>query len=201
MAAVPPFKRLMIFADGENLVFRYQQMLVQGWVPRSDGVTHIRDVLIWHQTFSQGIFLDEVLRATYYTYVVGDELKVKQVQETIKSLSFLGNRNSTLPMNLTPRVFKKPKASAKTKEVDIQLTVDVLNQIHSNNIDTVLLLSGDGDYIPLIEEIQRCGKQCFVSAFSDGLNDQLRYIADKFYCLDHTMFPSGKPSNGSADLG
>ena len=158
LGAVSPFKRLMIFADGENLVFRYQSMVTQGWVPRSDGVTHIPDVLVWHETFSQGVQLDEVLRATYYTYVVGDETKVRHVQELIKSLEFCGHRNSMLPKTLTPQVFKKPKSSIRAKWVDIQLTVDVLNHVHRDNLDSVLLLSGDGDYMPVIAEVQRCGK-------------------------------------------
>jgi uncharacterized LabA/DUF88 family protein len=72
--------------------------------------------------------------------------------------------------------------------------VDVLNHVHRDNVDTVLLLSGDGDYMPVIAEVQRCGKQCWVSAFSDGLNEQLKYISDKFYLLDGTMFQPGGPS-------
>jgi uncharacterized LabA/DUF88 family protein len=51
-----------------------------------------------------------------------------------------------------------------------------------------MLLAGDGDYIPLIEEVKRSGKLCYISAFSSGLNKKLIDISDKFYCLDHTMF-------------
>lgn len=190
----PSFRRLMVFVDGENLVCRYQAMISKGWSPRTaDEVCHIKDVLIWHPRLSQLVYTDAVIRATYYTYVVGDEKRVKDVRETIRSLEFSGNRDSTLPKTLTPRVFKKSRRSAKAKGVDIQITVDILTNTYRNNIDTVLLLSGDGDYIPVITEVQRCGMQCYVSAFSDGLHPDLPLIADQFYCLDGTMFPHGSP--------
>jgi hypothetical protein len=81
--AMPPFRRLMIFADGENLVNRYQSMLEKGWTPRNDNVCHIPDVLIWHSSFSTLIRMDEVIRATYYTYVVGDENRVTEIRNLI----------------------------------------------------------------------------------------------------------------------
>jgi uncharacterized LabA/DUF88 family protein len=186
--AVPPFRRMMIFIDGENLVFRYQAMLAKGWVPRQDEVTHIEDVVIWCPRFAHGIGLDEVLCATYYTYAIGDELKLKQIRETIKELTFYPHNNSRLPNNLTPQVFKKESKTAKAKGVDIQLTVDILNHVHRNNVDTVMLLSGHGDYIPVVEEVLRCGKQCYISAFSDGLNAKLVEITNRFCCLDNFMF-------------
>ena len=191
-AATPSFRRLMIFADGENLVLRYQSMIKNGWIPRDD-MKHIRDILIWHESFSQMVSLDEVIRATYYTYVVGDDLRIQQVREEIKGMLFNGHQNSHLPRNLTPKVFKKANRSVSGKGVDIEMTVDILNHVHRNNIDTVLMLSGDGDYLPLVREVQRCGKSVYLSAFSDGLNSELPIIADGFYCLDSTVFPHGKP--------
>lgn len=191
--AMPAFRRLIMFIDGENLVFRYQSMLAKGWKPRDDGVCHISDVLIWHSSFSQLLRMDEVIRATYYTYVVGNENRLVEVRNLIHTLQFSTHRNSALPNTLTPIVFNKSGRSTKAKGVDIQMTVDILTHVHRDNIDTVLLLSGDGDYIPVIQEVLRCGKQCYVSAFSDGLHHDLPLIADQFYCLDGTMFPSGRP--------
>jgi uncharacterized LabA/DUF88 family protein len=190
--ATPAFRRLMIFADGENLVLRYQAMVKEGWVPRDD-MFHVPDAVVWHTTFSHLVRLDEVLRATYYTYVVGDDDHVQAIREQIRKLTFSAHRNSRLPRTVMPKVFKKSRRNAKGKGVDIEMTVDVLSHVHSNNVDTVLLLSGDGDYIPLIREVQRCGKSVYVSAFSDGLNPELPILADSFYCLDGTVFPKGAP--------
>ena len=188
---------MMIFADGENLVFRYQAMIKKGWTPRAD-IHHVQDVLVWYEAFSHLVRMHEVLRATYYTYVVGDDKKVTQIREMIRRLTFNAHRSSTLPKTLMPKVFKKPSQAASGKGVDIEMTVDILTQVHDDNIDTVLLLSGDGDYLPLIREVQRCGKQVYVSAFSDGLNPELPIVADQFYCLDGTTWQGQPPSATSA---
>jgi uncharacterized LabA/DUF88 family protein len=194
MTAVPPFRRMMIFIDGENLVLRYQEMCEKGWKPRNDNTTHIKDVVIWHDSFSYGAHLDEVLRATYYTSTSGSPETIESIKKTIKSLTFTQHRNSRLPNNLTPRVIHKPDKSRKTRVVDIHIAVDVLGHVYRNNVDVIILLTGDGDYVSLINEIQKIGKQCYISAFSSGLNEELKYVADKFYCLDGTMFPEGRPT-------
>ena len=77
---------------------------------------------------------------------------------------------------------------AKTKGVDIQLTVDVLTHVHNNNIDAVYLFSGDGDYEPLVREVHANGKQVYLAAFSDGLNQGFTYLADLFIGLDRYFF-------------
>jgi uncharacterized LabA/DUF88 family protein len=187
--AMPACRRAMVFIDGENLVFCYQSMLRNGRQHRDESdVTHIEDVLIWCSRFLPSVGLSEILRATYYTYAVGSNEKLDQIRDTIKGLQFSTHTNSRLPNTLTPQVFKKDKQSAKTKGVDIQMTVDILNHVHRDNVDIVMLYSGDGDYIPVIEEVLRCGKQCYISAFSDGLNPKLSQIADRFDCLDGRIF-------------
>ena len=183
----------MIFIDGENLAFRYQAMYEKGWVARTVDVTHIPDALIWSPIFTHVVGLHNVLRATYYTYAVGSDPHIDAIREKIKSLMFNKHRDSELPNWLTPHVFKKDKQTARAKGVDIQLTVDVLNHVHEDHVDTVYLMSGDGGYKPLIEEVRRSGKQVYLSAFSDGLDESLVNIVDDFYCLDGTVFPKGPP--------
>jgi len=178
----------MIFIDGENLVFRFQAMKADGWVPRERDLTHVPDTIVWQSGFAMDAATHEILRATYYTYAVGDPSLVQDVECQIRRLSFNRHQNSVLPVQLTPRVFKKEKKSAKSKGVDIAMVVDILGHVYANNLDTVLLLSGDGDYLPLIAEIQRAGKQCYVAAFSEGLNPRLPVVADAFSCLDSTAF-------------
>lgn len=90
--------------------------------------------------------------------------------------------------NLSPRVFKKPKKNVSGKGVDIQMTVDILTHTFQNNIDVIYLLSGDGDYIPLINEVMRAGKQVYVAAFSSGLSPKLKTVADEFTLLDDIYF-------------
>lgn len=177
----------MVFVDGENLVSRYQAMLDEGWSPRKEGVEHAKDVFVWEPT-SVFVGLNVVLRATYYTYVQGSTEATNDVEKKIKELYFInyrppGTNFGHLPSTLTPCVFSKPK-NRKAKGVDIQLTVDILTHAYQDNCDTVYLMSGDGDYVPVLEEVQRLGKQVFISAFSSGLSPKLRLMADSFQLLD-----------------
>jgi uncharacterized LabA/DUF88 family protein len=51
--------------------------------------------------------------------------------------------------------------------------------------DVAILLAGDGDYLPLVEELKREGKAVVVCFFeSTGLNPRLRREADDFVNLD-----------------
>nr|WP_314623751.1 NYN domain-containing protein [uncultured Noviherbaspirillum sp.] len=192
---LPALGKMMVFIDGENLVTRYEDMVGQKWEPNEEKIQHRKDVFVWDST-SLVSNLHTILRATYYTYVQGSPEAVADVEATIKSFTFHnysppGARFGHLPNRLTPCVFSKPKGR-KAKGVDIQLTVDILTHAYQNNCDTIHLMSGDGDYLPVLQEVQRLGKQVVVSAFSSGLNSRLRLMADCFYCLDSWYF-SGLP--------
>jgi uncharacterized LabA/DUF88 family protein len=65
--------------------------------------------------------------------------------------------------------------------------------VYKDTVDTVYIVTGDGDYVPLMEEVLRHGKQLYVSAFSNGLSPRLHLMADQFYILDGHMFPHGAP--------
>jgi uncharacterized LabA/DUF88 family protein len=66
----------------------------------------------------------------------------------------------------------------------------MMRSANNGAFDVLFLLSGDGDYLPLIEEITRSGKQVWVAAFSKGLNSNLRFAADEFFDLDEIFFKS-----------
>jgi len=186
---LPALGRMMVFVDGENLVARYQAMLDSGRKP-SHEVHHRPNVYVW----SPGAVwpgMSVVLRATYYTYAVGSEEIVLEIANEIRALTYVqynppGHHLAPrLGDTLYPKVLRKVKNSRNAKGVDIQLTVDVLSNAYQNNLDVVYLITGDGDYAPLIAECQRQGKQVFVAALSSGLNQSLKVVADRFIDLDN----------------
>ena len=190
-APMPSLSRMMVFIDGENIVARYQAMLQSGR-QSNDDVQYRKDVFAWvDRAVLPG--LNVVQRATLYTYVVGDEIAANDAATAIQTLTFsqyapFGQYFTTGLINtLYPRVFKKPKHRSG-KGVDIQMTVDILCNVYQNNLDTVYLISGDGDYEPIIHECQRMGKQVIIAALSSGLSPRLKLIADKFIDLDNNFF-------------
>ena len=83
-------------------------------------------------------------------------------------------------MGFDPNVFKKTRKEQKAKGVDIALTKDMLSHAFLGNYNVAVLVAGDGDYIPLIEEVKRLGKQIFVAFISQGLSPELPLVADAF---------------------
>lgn len=101
-------KRTMYFVDGENLVFRFQDEVKNGRIPK-EGVIHIPDVFIWHADIVANRFAD-ILRITYYASTIGDDLEIQRIKDRIHSISYTftdGQMNAS--GELVPRVYKKPK--------------------------------------------------------------------------------------------
>ncbi|WP_379978074.1 NYN domain-containing protein [Dokdonia ponticola] len=70
----------------------------------------------------------------------------------------------------------------------IKMTVDILSHLYNDNFDTLYLVAGDGDYLPLIKEVIRRGKLVYLAFFSRGLNKELLNHVDKYICLDEVYF-------------
>jgi uncharacterized LabA/DUF88 family protein len=53
-----------------------------------------------------------------------------------------------------------------------------------------VLVTGDGDYLPVVEEVKRFGKRVVLAFFEHseaGLSPELRRAADEFYRLRVSM--------------
>ncbi len=171
------------FIDGENLLFRYQAMLADGRRPRPE-VTHRPNAFVWSsRIFSYTSF--EFLRATYYTAVVGDDSYVLDLASAIQSTTFAKNGGRGA---LHASVFKKDARSQKTRSVDINITIDALRHTHRDHADEFFVVTGDGDFVPLVETVMREGKYVHVLALSSGLSPRLQTVGDNFWLLDEHFF-------------
>jgi uncharacterized LabA/DUF88 family protein len=181
--------RTFVAVDGENLVIRYQDSLASGAKARDDTV-HFPDVFLWRESLLQfGNF--DIVRVSYYTSMTGDDDALNSMRLRISSQIYRSARprgQGDCRGCLVPQVFKKSRQSQKTRSVDIHLAIDVLRHAFNDTYDTLVLISGDGDYLPLIQEVMRQGKQVVVAAIENGLNPALRYSADRFESLDYRFF-------------
>ena len=62
--------------------------------------------------------------------------------------------------------------------MDIQLATDMLSNGFSDNYDIAILVAGDADYVPLIEEVQRLGKLVYVTFFRQCTGKELLLSCD-----------------------
>jgi len=191
----------MYFVDGENLVCRYQSMLEKGNIPLK-GIVHEKDVFVWHSDIIRNTPRN-IKRVTYYTSAVGDENTILSISEKIKKVQYLykgqpygagggryggGTKSEQYYGYIFPCVFKKVNKSTRSRLVDINITIDMLNYASPENLDVLYLVSGDGDFLPLIKAVMRKGMRVHLMALSDGLNPQLPISVDEYECIDDRLF-------------
>jgi uncharacterized LabA/DUF88 family protein len=185
--------KTFLFADGENMVMRFQAMTSEGRRPKED-VIHIKDVFVWHPDVTKWSVMD-VQRVTYYSSATGDQQKIADIKAKIAGVSFdyeheYGQDVPVGSAQIVPRIYHKAAQSRKTRNVDINIIIDMLRVAHLPSTELLILLSGDGDYLPVIEECMRLGKPVWVCSFSSGCHKELPYAVDLHVDLDEMFFES-----------
>ncbi len=66
----------------------------------------------------------------------------------------------------------------KKADWDVGIVIDAIRT--SPNIDVIILCSGDGDFIPLVEYLRNQGKRVEVMAFGKTTSTKLKEAADEF---------------------
>jgi len=184
--------RWMLFVDGENLTIRAQELAKKQKIKLVIGDYWKKDCFFWIPSiYPQNIFTpigsyilsspyalpDSHVRSYYYMAIKGDDSLINEIRSSLKKIRF------------DPRVFKKYKG--KSKEVDISIATEVLGHAYRNNYDLAVLIAGDRDYVPLVDELKRLGKIVWVYFFTgelSGLSEDLRIMADYFGSLNEFVF-------------
>lgn len=105
-------------------------------------------------------------------YVVSTESK--EEQPFFDALYNLGIETKERPLQIF-------YGGEKKADWDVGITVDAIRL--SPSLDAIVLVSGDGDYIPLIEFLRNQGKQVEVMAFGGTTSGKLIEAADDFINL------------------
>lgn len=69
----------------------------------------------------------------------------------------------------------------KKADWDVGLVIDAIRL--SGSVDTLVIVSGDGDFISLVEYLKNQGKRVEVAAFAKSASSKLKEIADEFIDL------------------
>ncbi|WP_457642172.1 LabA-like NYN domain-containing protein [Persephonella sp.] len=125
-----------------------------------------------------------LLRAYFYTGIPSGDLpkelreQLKKQQGFLNELQNLGIKVKTMPLKKTPEGYIE-------KGIDILLATDMVSLAFRNAYDTAILVSGDSDYVPVVEEIQELGKRVENASFKRTSSFELRKICDEFILLDN----------------
>ncbi|NOG70459.1 NYN domain-containing protein [Roseicella sp. DB1501] len=156
--------RLAVFIDGANLYASAKALGFQ--IDYSRLLEYFR---------TQGA----LVRALYYTGVQTDADNYTPLQRLIDYLAYNGYSVVTKPA----KEFTAPDGQVRTKgNMDVDLAVDMMEM--ASGLDHIILMSGDGDFRPLVASVQRKGVRVTVISSRDVLADELRRQADAYVGIE-----------------
>jgi uncharacterized LabA/DUF88 family protein len=135
-----------------------------------------------------------LLRAFYYTALIEDQ-EYSSIRPLLDWLDYNGYTVVTKPV----KEFTDSTGRRKVKgNMDIELAVHAMEL--ASHVDHIVLFSGDGDFRPLVEAVQRKGvRVTVVSTISTQppmVADELRRQADTFLDLAELMPRIGRDAGG-----
>ncbi len=161
-------ERIMIFIDGNNFYHGCRNIL-----KRCD---------VDFPKLSQLLTGERKLIRTYYYNAPlsrdEDEERFMQQQkffETMRRLPYTEVRLGRLILRGNTYI---------EKGIDVAIAVDMLDMARMDSYDTAVLITGDGDFSPLLETVKRWGKNVEVAYFNAGFSNALQDTADKTIYLD-----------------
>ncbi len=88
-----------------------------------------------------------------------------------------------LGYRITTKNYKTFASGAKKADLDLDMCMDVVRLVEAGALDTVVLVSGDSDFLPLLEYCSDHGVRVEVAAFDDSAALILRQSCDLFINL------------------
>ena len=126
-------KKIAVFVDVQNIYYTTRQAYGRQFNYRK----------LWQQLSAEG----EIVSATAYAIHRGDDQQLK-FQDALKHIGFT--------VKLKPYI-QRSDGSAKG-DWDVGITIDVMDT--TKDVDTVVLLSGDGDFDLLLQKIRQDYNVC-----------------------------------------
>jgi uncharacterized LabA/DUF88 family protein len=157
-------KKIAIFVDVQNIYYTTRDAFGRQFNYRK----------LWRQISEQG----EIVQANAYATHRGDDRQLK-FQDALKHIGFT--------VKLKPFI-QRSDGSAKG-DWDVGITIDVMTT--AKDVDTVVLLSGDGDFDLLLERIKAdYGVTTVVYGVPLLTANSLLESADEFCAIDESLLLS-----------
>lgn len=161
--------RVAVFIDGSNL---YNGM--------KDNLSNTRFNL--QELVRQLVGKRSLVRTYYYNAPLTDdyepELREGQQRffESLRRIPYVSVKLG--------RLHRRPDGSLVEKGIDVAIAVDSLALSYEHGCDVVLLISGDGDYVELVEALKRKGTHVECAMFRNQSAGVLVEYVDVFHPLN-----------------
>jgi len=152
-----PHQRVGVFIDVQNLYYSAKNL----YKSKVNFVKILEDAVSGRQLIRAIAYVvraEEPLEQTFFEALekAGFEVKVKDIQ-----------------------IFP---GGVKKADWDVGVAIDMIRM--SNKLDVMVLVSGDGDYVPAVEFLKNQGHRVEVMAFGPSTSNKLTASADDFVNLD-----------------
>jgi len=88
-----------------------------------------------------------------------------------------------LGYRITTKNYKTFSSGAKKADLDLDLCMDVVRLVEGKAVDCVVLVSGDSDFMPMLDYCSDHGVRVEVAAFDEAMSATLRQSCDLFINL------------------
>ena len=92
-------------------------------------------------------------------------------------------RDQLLEFGIEPVHVFQASSSGKNAS-DIRLAIDAIDLLYSSPVDTFVIVSGDGDFLPLVNKLRSSGKMVIGAGRQKSTSATLVKACDRFYYLD-----------------
>lgn len=151
-------ERIMIFIDHNNIlrVFKKMDSFRFDYLKLREIISRRRNII------------------STTTYMGIEPSRTRQIASGKKGFfDFLRRKNIDV---ITARVKIRPDGTRKEKEIDVKLATDMLSSAFEDRYDTCILVSGDGDFKPVLKKIISLEKKVEVWAFRVTLSSRLSQL-------------------------
>jgi uncharacterized LabA/DUF88 family protein len=159
--AMPPFpstERVGVFVDVANIVYSSRNLRVHVDFGR------LLDFLRGNR---------RLIRAHAYAPTSPEPQANQEFLSPVKGVGY----------RVTTKNYKTFSSGAKKADLDLDLCMDIVRLVDSGAVETVVLVSGDSDFLPLLEYCSDKGVRVEVAAFDDSAAAILRQSCDLFINL------------------
>ncbi len=156
--AMPSTERVGVFVDVANLLYSARNMRIS---------VDFGELLRFLKADRK------LIRAQAYCPTSPEPYADQQFLQAVKGLGY----------RITTKDYKTFSSGAKKADLDLDLCMDIVRMVDSQSVDTIVLVSGDSDFLPLLEYCSDKGVRVEVAAFDESTAAILRQSCDVFINL------------------
>ena len=149
-------QRVIVLIDTQNLYYSAKNLY--------------RSKVDFGEVLKMAIAGRRLIRA--FAYVI--QTKTGEEKPFFEALTNLGIETRAKPL-------QEFYGGAKKGDWDVGIVIDAVRA--ATSADVIVLVSGDGDFIPLVEYLKNQGKRLEVIAFGKSTSSLLKEVADEFIDL------------------